>query len=67
MDNATLLIVAMAEKCKALTATAEPDGSELPQALHTKHLLWMCDSVIKQAEEWPAMARPKKTVPYDID
>lgn len=54
MDNATLLIIAMAEKCKALITTAEPDDSELPQALQTQHLLWMSDSVIKQAEQWPA-------------
>lgn len=54
MDNSTLLILAMAEQCKALIDKAEFDDSTMPQALHSKHLLWMCERVSKHAGEWPA-------------
>lgn len=54
MDNPRLLVVAMAEQCQALIRKSVKSDSDLPQALHPKHLLWMCDRIEKHAEEWPA-------------
>lgn len=54
MDNASLLIVAMAEQCRSLLQKTTKADSDLPRALHRNHLLWMCDRIQKQAEEWPA-------------
>lgn len=53
MDNARLLIVAMAEQCRALMQKTSRANWDLPQPLHRNHLLWMCDHIEKQAEEWP--------------
>ena len=54
MDNASLLVVAMAEQCRGLILEwAEPDLS-LPKALQPRHLLWMCDKVEEHAVEGPA-------------
>ena len=53
MDNASLLIVAMAEQCRALMQKTTKADSDLPQALRRSHLLWMCERIQQQAEEWP--------------
>lgn len=53
MDNASLLIAAMAQQCRALIEESKPPDSDLPPALHRNHLLWMCDCIEKHAEEWP--------------
>jgi hypothetical protein len=53
MDNAGLLVVAMAEQCRALIQKSTAADSDLPRALRRHHLLWMCDRIEKQAEEWP--------------
>ena len=54
MDNASLLFVAMAERCRGLIlGWATPDLS-LPKALQPRHLLWMCDKVEEHAVEGPA-------------
>ena len=53
MENTNLLIVAMAEQCRALTKESISNDAELPQALHRNHLLWMCECIEKYAEEWP--------------
>lgn len=53
METARLLVVAMAEQCRALIQKSSEADSALPQALHPKHLLWMCDRIENQAEEWP--------------
>lgn len=52
MDNTSLLIVAMAEQCKALVKESERADNDLPQALHPQHLLWMCEQIEQHAEDW---------------
>ena len=54
MDNPSVLVVAMAEQCKALIRKSQKTDSDLPQALHPKHLLWMCDRIASHAEDWPS-------------
>jgi len=51
MDNASLLVVAMAEQCRSLIQKSEEANSDLPQALHPKHLLWMCHRIEENAEQ----------------
>jgi hypothetical protein len=53
MENANLLIVAMAEKCREVIQTADGVDPALPQAVHPRHLLWMCDRIEEHAEDWP--------------
>ncbi len=43
MDNADLLVVAMAQKCRGLIQEWETPDLDLPKALQPKHLLWMCN------------------------
>lgn len=52
MDNAGLLIVAMAQQCRGLIEESKNADSGLPQPLHRNHLLWMCDRIENHAEEW---------------
>lgn len=47
------LIRSMAEQCRGVIVQSEPGASELPEALHPKHLLWMCDKVRQHASDWP--------------
>jgi hypothetical protein len=54
MDNASLLVVAMAEQCSALIEKSQKDDSDLPQAIRPSHLLWMCERIRTHAEQWPA-------------
>jgi hypothetical protein len=54
MDNGSLLVVAMAEKCRSLIVKRERSDPRLPKALHPQHLLWMCDQIERHAEEGPA-------------
>ncbi len=53
MDNTSLLIVAMAQQCRALIEGSQSNDTDLPQALHRNHLQWMCDRIEAQAKEWP--------------
>lgn len=53
MDNAGLLVVAMARQCRELMEQSEANATELPQALNPNHLLWMCGHIEKHAEDWP--------------
>lgn len=53
MENPQLLITAMAEKCRGMLQNSEAAASGLPQSVHPKHLLWMCDRIEEHAEEWP--------------
>lgn len=55
MDTANLLVVAMAEECRDLIRRWKRVEHGLPKSLQTKHLAWMCDSVQKHAEVWPAI------------
>lgn len=54
MDQTSLLIVAMAQQCRALIGESKNTEPDLPPALHRNHLLWMCDRIEKHAEEWPS-------------
>jgi hypothetical protein len=54
MENANLLVVAMAEQCKALIQQSTQADTDLPKALHPYHLLWMCERIKKHAGEWPS-------------
>ena len=54
MDNAELLVVAMAQKCKGLIQEWETPDIDLPKALQPKHLLWMCNKIDEHAEDGPA-------------
>jgi hypothetical protein len=54
MDNADLLVVAMAQKCRGLIQEWETPDADLPKALQPKHLLWMCDEIDDHAEDGPA-------------
>lgn len=54
MDNSSLLVVAMAEQCSALIKESKNINSGLPQAVHPKHLLWMCDRIRTNADSWSA-------------
>ena len=54
MEKSKLLIAAMSEQCIALILKSPKSESEaeLPEVLHPNHLLWMCDQIINNAEEW---------------
>lgn len=54
MDNASLLVVAMAEQCRRVIQEWDEYDSRLPKALQQKHLLWMCDKIEEHAEVGPA-------------
>ena len=54
MDNAELLVVAMAQKCRDLIQEWETPDLDLPTALQPKHLLWLCDKIDEHAEDGPA-------------
>jgi hypothetical protein len=54
MDNASLLVVAMAQQCRRLILESDTPDLGLPKAFQPKHLLWMCGQIEKHAEEGPA-------------
>jgi len=54
MDNASLLVVAMAEKCRAVIQESHEPALNLPKPLRPKHLDWMCYNITKHVEDWPA-------------
>lgn len=54
MDNASLLTVAMAERCRHLLLDSGTGNRALPKCLQHEHLLWMCDRIERHAEDWPA-------------
>ena len=53
MDPASLLVVALAHQCRERIPKTTTSVVDLPQALHPKHLPWMCDRIEAHAEEWP--------------
>jgi hypothetical protein len=56
MEQTTLLIVAMAEKCNAiLSGKAEDARFALQKQLRPKHLAWMSKQIVKHADDWPAV------------
>lgn len=54
MDNASLVVVAMAERCRRVVQAWDKSDSRLPKKLRQEHLLWMCDKIEKLAEVGPA-------------
>lgn len=54
MDEAGLLITAMARQCRATILESRQRRSDLPESLRPEHLQWMCDKIEKHAEDWPA-------------
>lgn len=54
MEQANLLIVAMAEQCRSSIRDVEVTPDHLPPGLHPRHLLWMCDRIEQHVEDWPA-------------
>lgn len=52
MEKSKLLIVAMTEQCIAQILKSESNEAELPEVLHPQHLLWMCDQIANNAENW---------------
>ena len=53
MDNAGLLVVAMAQRCREPMEQSQPGAVNLPPALHPHHLFWMCEHIEHHAEDWP--------------
>ena len=54
MENASRLIVAMAEKCKRTLKEWDEYDSRLPKALQQEHLVWMCNKIEEHSETGPA-------------
>ena len=54
MDNASLLIVAMAAKCRRVLQEWDKYDLGLPKALQQKHLVWMCNKIEEHSEVGPA-------------
>jgi len=54
MEQGSLLIVAMAEKCRETICRSQKPNLALPAPLGPKHLLWMCEQIREHAERWPA-------------
>jgi hypothetical protein len=52
MDHPSLLIVAMAEQCRALILESDTRDLALPKPLQTKHLVWMCNQIHNHVEDW---------------
>ncbi|MEZ6119846.1 MAG: hypothetical protein R3C28_25210 [Pirellulaceae bacterium] len=50
MNNASLLVVSMAERCRRVIQEWDEYDSRLPMALQQKHLLWMCDKIEENAK-----------------
>ncbi len=55
MDQANLLVVAMAERClKIIQDKSEDVRFGLPAPLRPDHLRGMCKLIVEHAEDWPA-------------
>jgi len=53
MNPSSDLIVAMAQKCRAMIAEAAKCEASLATDLRPAHLLWMCDRIEREAWRWP--------------
>jgi hypothetical protein len=53
MEQGSLLIVAMADRCRETICRSGEPVLALPAALRPRHLLWMCDNIKEHAETWP--------------
>jgi hypothetical protein len=53
MEQANLLIISMAERCRNIIQDKPEDTRfALPISLRPKHLRWMCNEILEHAEEW---------------
>ena len=53
MDTSSLLITAMAERCRDTILGWHGPQRDLPTALQPAHLQWMCNEIEDHADEWP--------------
>ena len=53
MEHASLLIVAMVEKCKRMLREWDEYDSRLPKALQQEHLVWTCNKIEEHSETGP--------------
>lgn len=53
MEDSRILVAAMAGKCRDVIRGSNEEVSTLPKALHSKHLLWMCDQIQQHAQTLP--------------
>jgi hypothetical protein len=53
MEDTRVLVAAMAAKCRDVIRGSNEEEQGLPKALHSKHLLWMCDQIQKHAQGSP--------------
>lgn len=56
MSKERLLATAMAQECGERIRSSkdrEGRGARLPKQLRPAHLLWMCERVEKEGQEWP--------------
>src|SRR5688572_30375003 len=51
MDS-RLLVTGMAAKCQETLRGSNEQVNSLPNSLHPKHLLWMCDQITQHSQEW---------------
>ena len=54
MDQSNLLVVAMAEECRAIIQQWQEEDSSLPESTRRAHLERMCERIEKHSEDWPA-------------
>lgn len=54
MNEASPLIVAMAERCRRQIRKSTSLDPGLPDSLQPKHLLWMCDRIGTTADDAPS-------------
>ncbi len=54
MDDASLLVTAMANQCREMLLRWHQHELGLPAPLQPKHLVWMCGKIEDHAEDWPA-------------
>jgi len=53
MGNSSLLIAAMADKCRSMIQDSKVVDYGSSEALHPRYLLWMCDSIEQHVQDWP--------------
>jgi hypothetical protein len=51
MNDSSLLVASMAQKCRALILESDCADRGLPTALQPSHLLWMCEQIELHAEK----------------
>jgi hypothetical protein len=56
VDQANLLLLAMAERCQRIIQDKPEDVRfGLPESLRPDHLRSMCKEIVEHAEDWPAI------------